>query len=61
MNSSIHTSTIHETDGGSEEEWAGHISRAMASDPARSSGPYETRSHKDSGEEAELIMCDREM
>jgi len=45
---------IHQADGGREEEWAGHqqmeverrsgrgISRAMASDPARSNGPYET-------------------
>jgi len=32
-----------------------------ASDPARSDGPYETWSHEDSGEEAELVMCDGEM
>jgi len=37
------------------------ISRAMASDPAESDGPYETWSQKDSGEEAELVMCNREM
>jgi len=34
------------------------LDRAMASDPARS---YEALSHKDSGKEAELIMCDGEM
>ncbi|XP_056272172.1 nuclear pore complex protein Nup93-like [Pseudoliparis swirei] len=32
-----------------------------ASDTARSNGPYETWSHKDSGEEAELVMYDGEM
>jgi len=29
--------------------------------PARSNGPSETWSHKDSGEEAALVMCDGEM
>jgi len=38
----METSTIHQADGGREEEWTGHISRAMASDPARSNEPYET-------------------
>jgi len=47
---------IHQADGGREEEWAGHQQGHEASDPARSNGPYETCSHKDSGEEAELIM-----
>jgi len=31
-----------------------------ASDPAGSDGPSETGSHKDSREEAELVMCDGE-
>jgi len=35
--------------------------RQEASDPARSNGPYETRSHNDSEEEAELVMCGGEM
>jgi len=32
-----------------------------ASEPARSNGPYETRSHKNSAEEVELVMCDGKM
>jgi len=56
-----HDPDLHDqANGGREEEWAG-ISRAMASDPARSNGPYDTRSHKDSGKEAELIMCNGEI
>jgi len=43
---------IHETEGGREEGDGGE----EASDPASSNGPYEMWSHKDSGEEAELVM-----
>jgi len=39
----------------------GGPTRQEASDTARSNGPYERGSYKDSGEEAELVMCDGEM
>jgi len=39
----------------------GRLTGQEASDTARSKGPYETWSHEDSGEEAELVMCDGEM
>jgi len=38
----------------------GHIGRAIASDPARSNGPYEMLSYKYFGKEAELVMCDED-
>jgi len=51
--------SIREMEVESRSGWG--IRRAMASDLARSNGPYETWSNKDSGEEAELVMCDGEM
>jgi len=39
----------------------GSLSKMDQLHTARSNGPYETWSLKDSGEEAELIMCDGEI
>jgi len=79
----METSTIHQADGGREEEWAEsqqghgivgsrHISRSRPRWSIRQIGigsmashrvrwPYETWSQMDSGEEAELVTCNKEI
>jgi len=59
MESSSSPSHIHNRASAGPWQEAGPPGRRHQT--VRSNGPYETGSHIDSGEEAELIMCDGEM